>query len=383
MMFMTLDYEEKSVKKLFGLRFFACVLIVFSIVTFSVAAQEQLAEVYGEIDAAFKTKSFDQLNQILSQNFGSEYYSLYESYSLKKTRQLIIEGDLDNARSASLIVIDNNLENFDAVELYSYIDKAILNKEVAAQKEAEKKALEEARLAAQREKTKTQVKKTFNTTETSSGNKVYTSEVQDSYSPLNWTVSLGIADVLFQSISDPGSNAVKYGLAIDVDMVHAAEQFFIGGDLFGNFEFLSFSKENKDIMATTKLVPKISFPVFTKHLFIRAGFGAYFNIESGDTKSFAQKNFFTPLAGLGFENIPIGKSVLKMTAEYCIGSCFVEEIDAAFDLGASILFPLSASEHTKVGVRLGASDLLMLKKENGIENRLNAILSIGVGNVDR
>lgn len=380
-------------KKIFNFRLVAISLILLSVCCFSAVAQAQLAEVYGQIDAAFKERDFARLNTILSSNFGSEYYTLYESYSLKKTRQLIIEGDLDNARSASLIVIDNNLENFDAVELYSYIDKAILNKEIARQKEEERKALEAARLAAQREKTKAQVKKTYNATETSSGTQAYTSELQDNYTPVDWNIGIGIVDVAIQTIPGTdnlkndgtkyeGATCAKYGLSFDADVVYTAEQFFIGGDLSGSYHFLSFGGKSKDMLASVKLIPKIAFPRLWKHFFFRIGFAGYFDISSGDSEVDPFGNFLSANAGIGLENISFGAAKFKFTAEYCLGSLAQSDMKAALDFGTSILIPISASEHTKVGVRFGVSDLLMIR-DAGPENRCDVVFAIGVGNVDR
>jgi len=85
------------------------------------------SQVYEKIDSAFAARSVEQLDSILKENISSSDYSSYETYVLKKAHSLIIENELEFARSVALSVIDNNIENFDAVDLYSYIDKAIMN----------------------------------------------------------------------------------------------------------------------------------------------------------------------------------------------------------------------------------------------------------------
>ena len=101
------------------------ILLTFGLIPLS--AQDSLDAVYSQLNLAFAEHSADKISAVLKNQSGSPDYSLYESYALKKTRQLIIDDDLEFARQASLAVIDNNLENFDAVDLYSYIDRAILN----------------------------------------------------------------------------------------------------------------------------------------------------------------------------------------------------------------------------------------------------------------
>ena len=95
--------------------------------------------VFSELNLAFTRKSAEEVSSVLHKYSSSPQYHDYEAYALKKTRQLIIENDLEFARQTSLAVIDNNLENFDAVELYSYIDRAILNEQAAKQAEENRK----------------------------------------------------------------------------------------------------------------------------------------------------------------------------------------------------------------------------------------------------
>ena len=59
------------------------------------------------------------------ENKNSRSYGEYESYILKKARELLITNELDLAAEISLSVIDHNLDNFDAVALYTSIDTAI------------------------------------------------------------------------------------------------------------------------------------------------------------------------------------------------------------------------------------------------------------------
>lgn len=372
---------ENCVKKFLSIKILFCSLIFAAFTIFQGFSQEVLADVYGKIDSAFKNRSTEQLNTVLKSTFGTEYYSLFESYALKKTRQLIIQGDLETARNSALVVIDNNLENFDAVELYSYIDKAILNQEAARLAEQRKAELEAARVAAQKEKTKKQVSKTFSTVSSSSGDKVYLSDAQETFSPMHWMASIGIADFLIQSITDPSGSGFKYGVAAEVDLQYRGEQFFFGGEIFGNFEFLNFSSDNKDTLATVKVMPKLAFPVLSKHLFFRLGFAAYMTLESDDTVAKSVGNLYSPNVGISWEDAHIGKALGKLSAEYCLGSLSGGDLKSAFDLGASIMIPMSESEHTRVGLKLGVNDLLMIKN-SGIENRCNAIISIGVGNVN-
>ena len=117
-------------------------------------SSDDLGDVFNRIDMAIAAKSPDAISKVLSDNRNSPNYPRIENYTLKKTRQLIITDNLEFARQTSLAVIDNNIENFDAVELYSYIDKAILNQQAANQAAENRRRLEEERIAARNAKSK-------------------------------------------------------------------------------------------------------------------------------------------------------------------------------------------------------------------------------------
>ena len=87
-----------------------------------------------KIDEAFELQNSELLETVLSDNLSNPEYSRYEEYVLKLARQLIIENQLDFASKASLAIIDRNLENFEAVDLYSSINRALSEEESARRK---------------------------------------------------------------------------------------------------------------------------------------------------------------------------------------------------------------------------------------------------------
>ncbi len=105
---------EKSVKKIFKICAFAGIFIFGSEFLFS---QESLDSIYAQIDLAFVEQSPENISKVLEKYSSSKDYYLYEAYTLKKARQYVVEDNLEFARDATLAVIDNNLENFDAVKL--------------------------------------------------------------------------------------------------------------------------------------------------------------------------------------------------------------------------------------------------------------------------
>lgn len=358
-------------------------IIVWVSLSWNVFAQDLVA-VYASMDKAFALRSSDAISTVLRNNQDSPSYEMLENYTLKKTRQLIIKNDLEFAREASLVVIDNNVENYDAIDLYSYIDKALISEEQKKKAEEERKQRELARQAALKDKARQQIETrgSYQTVSASSGKSGYVNDQQITYSPLNWTVKFGIADVVYQMVTAPEDYAsIKYGLAAGADLFYATENFVLGADILADFHFLSLSGE-QEVMFSGRFVPQLAFAGFVKFLFFRLGFAAYPLSSKDIEKTHSVETFLTPVVGLGLGNINIGQSRLGIHADYNLGHFMYDDIKASAEFGGSILLPLNVNEKTKIGIELGVSDLLFLREE-GADNRIKGIFAIGVGNVQK
>lgn len=345
-------------------------------------AQEgvNLVAIYDEIDKAFASHSPDAISAVLKTNADSPSYELFENYTLKKTRQLIIRNDLQFAKEASLVVIDNNVENFDAIDLYSYIDKAILGEEQKKQAEEEKKQRELARQAMLNAQAKQQIQKrgTYQTVSGTNDTVGYVNEEQISYSPLIWTLKLGLIDAMFQSVTKPESySSFKYGLSAGADIFYPTELFVFGAEIFGDIHFLSLSGEG-EFMYSVRALPQIAFAPFCKYLFLRAGIAAYPLSSKDWDKTHSVETFVSPAVGVGFGNFMIGET--RLGAHFDYYPLADDDVKSAMEMSASVLFPFNVNEKTKMGLELGVSDVLFLRNE-GMDNRIKGIFAIGVGNV--
>lgn len=389
--------SKKSRKILAIMLAFACSFSVFG------QNSDEVRDVFRQIDEAVVTKNADKISTILQTNRESPNYPLIENYTLKKTRQLIITDNLELARQTSLAVIDNNIENFDAVELYSYIDKAILNQEAANQAAENRKRLEAERIAARNEKSKQGLasRGNYQTVSTASGQAVYLNEQQASFDSKIWTVKLGLADFVYQKVTDPSYSSLKYGLAVGANIFWPSERFVIGADIFGDAQIVTFTAEGGDSDArqakqdanadwekpqefffSARLVPEIAFSDFSKYLFLRAGLSAHACASNDREITNSTKSFVSPVLGVALDNIMFGESQLRFFYDYDLGHLFYDDIKTAMEFGGSILLPMAVNDKTKFGIELGLQDLLLVKDE-GMENRLKITFAIGVGNVTK
>lgn len=393
-----MNVTKKSQKILAAIAGILCSLSVVGQSTDDVGA------IFKKIDMAIAAKSSESISKILSENKSSRDYQLIENYTLKKTRQLIITDNLELARQTSLAVIDNNIENFDAVELYSYIDKAILNQQAANQAAENRKRLEEERIAARNAKSKQQIasRGNYQVVSTASGQEVYVNEQQASFSSKIWTVKLGLADFVYQKITEPDYSSLKYGLALGATIFRPSERFIIGADIFADANIVTLmstggnevalnkkKKDNPDFnnpqefFLSARLVPEFAFADLGKNIFLRAGLSAHILASNDRDITNTTKTFFSPVVGIAFDNINLGESQFRLFADYDVGHMFYDDIKLAAEFGGSILLPFSVNDKTKFGIELGVQDLLMLKKESGIENRTKFTFAIGVGNVTK
>ena len=378
---------------------------VFIATSFALFGQsvEDVSEAYRQIDEAIVTNAPDKISEVLKKNLNSPNYKLIENYTLKKTRQLIITDNLEMARQTSLAVIDNNIENFDAVELYSYIDKAILNQQAANQAAENRKRLEQERIAALNAKSKQKLESrgNYQKVNTASGQEVYVNEQQASFSSMIWTVKLGLADFLYQKIDKPDFSSLKYGLAFGANLFRPSERIIIGADLFADAHILNLSTKGgvktqkksqfgddeedddpQEFMFSGRVVPEVAFADLSKYLFLRAGVSAHILASKYQERTGSQKTFISPVVGIALDNISIGGAQMRLFYDYDIGHLAYDELKSAMEFGGSIMLPFSTSDKTKMGIELGVQDLLLMKEES-MENRTKFTFAIGVGNVTK
>ena len=380
------------------------ILLCFScFVPLSAQPSEEVSGAFRQIDEAIVTKSSEKVSDVLQKNRSSQNYSLIENYTLKKARQLIITDNLELARDVVLVIIDNNIENFDAVELYSYIDKAISNQQSANEAAENRKRLEQEKIAARNAKSKQRLENRGNYQKVSSasGKDVYVNEQKASFSSFIWTIKLGLADFSYQKIDKPEFSSLKYGLAFGANLFRPSERIILGLDLFADAHILNLSA--KESAKTTKVdsfgavieeddpqefffsgrfVPEIAFSDFSKYLFLRAGVSANILASKYQERTGSQKTLVSPVVGLALDNISIGGAQMRLFYDYDIGHLAYEELKSAMEFGGSIMLPFSTNDKTKMGIELGVQDLLLMKEES-MENRTKFTLAIGVGNVTK
>lgn len=369
---------------------FAVLFLFFSSSAFAV--EEYVSDIYKQIDTCFSAKDEAKLNSVLAKNSNDKYYYLIENYTQKKIRRLIVNNDYDFAMAATLALIENNLDNEEAVEMYSVISDAY---DIQRKHEAElehQRQLELARIQIEKEKQRGSVEKEYvAATKTSTGS-VYVSGKETKLTSTNWNAKLGIIDLLHLYEKESEIGSIHYGISLDFSYEYTMEsKNVLGLDLFAGAQFLAIALDNEEsedktvpLIADAEAAVKYAFGKLSKNMFIRLGFDAIITGKSDTAKKTKNVvgNFYSPFVGIKFEQIALGPVKVDLGADWLAGHLFSKDVKAAAGGMLNISIPFAELEKVKLNLNIGARDKFFLKDE-GMENRASVILAIGVENVVR
>jgi len=354
------------------------------------AVEEYVSLVYKEIDVAFADRSDENLNNILQKYQGDNYYFLMENYSMKKVRRLIIINDYEFAMDADLVIIDNNLDNIEAVELYATITDAYEMQKAVQRVEEEKRKAEEVRLVTLKEEQRGTAAKQYNAITTSTGNTVYVTGKdggQLTYNSFNYAI--GITPSLITNTSSVEENNLKqiaFGVGFDFGYSRMVNNLNVGGDFSLSARPMSFALSGKDesFYFDGNLNFKIAFRNFMDKFFIRAGVDAEGALQGQNNpekyNQELQKTLISPTVGIKLQEIPLGNMFLTTSFDWLAASFWTKGLDAAAKFDMTMNVPFGATEKVNLDFVMGVKDSMFMK-ETGFENRMNFILALGGRNV--
>ena len=364
-------------KAFFRVSLVICIFCVMSMSLFS-----QSTSVISQLNEAINQRNSEQVKSLLVNNRSSRSYGEYEAQILKKARELLISNELDFAAEISLAVIDNNLDNFDAVALYTSIDTAIKTRDAKIKAEEERRQIEEMRIMANTAKEQKQIKKEYQTiSNTSSGETVYLdTDYNTHYLPISWAVNLGMADIGLYT--DPREVNVKFGFSSFGNIFYHSEDYIIGADYFADTMLFTFGTESEDeqnLDTTLKFSIGYSHDKLIRNFYFRLGFLGY--LSNNPEMSYIPATFLSPSVGFAYRDIEIGNVLAELSADYLLGHLFYDKMNFAMDFSLNFSLILSDLDNVDVGVNLGVRDAVY-SMEDGLQNQIKFIISIGVINND-
>lgn len=367
--------------------FFSVMIFLFASVSLF-AVDEYISKIYKQLDKIFQEKSENALNNVLSDNNQDKNYYLIENYTEKKIRRLIVNNDYDFAMTAIIIVIENNLDNEQAVEMYSIISEAYEVQKAYETEQEQKRQLELARIEMEKEKQRVNVdKKYVSTSKTDTGKSVYISGKETKLSSYSWKAMLGFLDLAWLMESTSGLNNLAYGVSLSGRYEYTfPNDVIFGGEIFADGHFLSFTQEKESIIPVFGEVEgllKFSTAEISKNLFFRLGFGGIYtgkDSKAVNTVSIAD-TLLTPIVGVNFQKIKLPFANLDIGADWYAGHLFAQSnLNFAMGVNMNLEFAFASMDEVSLNLNIGLRDKIFVK-QGGFENRASLIFAVGVENV--
>lgn len=367
--------------------FFSVMIYLFASVSLF-AVDEYISKIYKQLDKIFQEKSENALNNVLSDNNQDKNYYLIENYTEKKIRRLIVNNDYDFAMTAIIIVIENNLDNEQAVEMYSIISEAYEVQKAYETEQEQKRQLELARIEMEKEKQRVNVdKKYVSTSKTDTGKSVYISGKETKLSSYSWKAMLGFLDLAWLMESTSGLNNLAYGVSLSGRYEYTfPNDVIFGGEIFADGHFLSFTQEKESIIPVfgeLEGLLKFATVELSKKLFFRLGFGGIYtgkDSKAVNTVSIAD-TLLTPIVGVNFQKIKLPFANLDIGADWYAGHLFAQSnLNFAMGVNMNLEFAFASMDEVALNLNIGLRDKIFVK-QGGFENRASLIFAVGVENV--
>jgi hypothetical protein len=344
-------------------------------------------DIFRKIDAAVRNRSTESIAAVLSSSRDTLEYPQIEARLLSSVRTLVVDNELDFALEVALAVIDANLDNYEAVVLYTSIEKAIAKRDAALKAAEEKKQIEAFRQSAVTARAKEEIRKEYKIiTNTKSGETIYLDQnINDFYLPFAWGVNLGIADIA--GVVDESAFSVKYGLYLDGYVLYRSENFSVGADFFADFQVMSFSPDEPNVIHSIKFMPMFSFNKLSSKLFFRAGYSGIFTVlgkleDDTEDTTMLPGNFNGLAVGVGFRDVKAGRFLLDGCVDYNLGAHFAPKennLYTSIEAGLNATLILADLDKADVGLNMGVKEYLTVSSA-GVHSQSKLVISIGVGN---
>ncbi len=342
------------------------------------AQSDRLHLLYQNVDSAFAHKSDAELHSLLAQNRDDADYRQLESYVIQKIKRLIAERDYRLAMLADLAVLDNNLANEDAVELYSAIINA--QEQQKALKAAVSGQLEDEEDA-----------DGADTEEDAESGRAQTATAADSAAERQrawryfWLFKFGMFDGAFFTVTDKKSgwryHSFRYGISADLIYEQAFQPISVGIDFSSAAVIVPLYNGDGALTGSVRVIPTLSIKKFSEYAQARAGFACFIKKETTDVSPL-HKTVYTPVIGCGFAHIAAGRAQVSGSIDYYPGHFAYPDLLAALGGAFNCRIPLTTLDKISLHFNIGLKDILFIK-DNGIENRTGLTLSVGVGNRKR
>lgn len=366
-------------------KFIAAVLLCFTASSLF-AVEEYVSKIYKDIDIIFVEKSDEKLNDILQDNKDDKYYYLIENYAEKKIRRLIVVNDYEFAMSAIVVVIENNLDNEEAVEMYSTIADAYAVQLEYEEKQEQLRQQELARIEGEKDKQRGNADKEYVASKTADGNTaVYVSGKETKSSNQECDFAFGLVNFSVVNELDSGFMGTNYGISANINYVYNLDKTMFGIDAYGALNFLAIGNQDESLplLVDINLAAKYGNAKLSKNAFARAGITVINtgkNPNATTTVNVADA-LISPILGIELNKVQLGGMKFSMNLDYLLGTIWTQGYKAGAQGVFDFAIPYAKLERVNLYFHVGVKDTFFVK-DSGMENRACVILAVGAENVN-
>lgn len=344
-------------------------LIFIAIINLPSFSQSADDKIYEEIDLIFFEKSPEKLDKLLSSVRNTGKYSLYEDYVMRKTRSLLLSNQYELIQKMSLVLVDQNLDNTDAVNLYLLVENFIERRNIVRAEQLQKQEEEAAYVASASTTAKQEVRKNYNTVENKeTGSSVFVNPIVNQYySDFTWQAIFNIGDFILSTGSD--NLGFKFGMGVMGDISYHGDKICFIADGFADFAMFDFSNSS-GISSEANINFGVGIPKLSQNFFVKAGFLLLNN---------GKNTFSSPSAGVGLHGIRLFNGVYGLYYNYHFSHLWDSTIVTAMTGGMNYSIPLTEIGNCYFSFNVGLRDSFVLA-QSGPENKLHLTIGFGVLN---
>ncbi len=319
--------------------FFIYILIILLFTTLTINSLEEQSK----IDEIIKKKDQNALRNFLNEYKGKENYSEIEKYIISKVKELVLDGEFQYAKVITSIILEYNMDNTEAQEIYLAIED--------------------------KEKKETEVK----TKKITFDNFLFAFD----YGAVDFMLS---HSQFYDDYYEELKVNFKYGMSLDFAFYFKHPYIAVGVEAFFDTYFVSLYPASSGTPFFYRIIFPITTPLIRVPLYFSFGLAhQIYYFGENTTPDVLITNLISPVIGLKLTRWFFNKYVgIDASFHYYLISPFTSYFDAAFDSTLSLLIRFYQLKRFGFIIRTDINPFFLIQ-DGKLEYNVKFQISFGIG----
>lgn len=316
-------------------------LFIFFIIL-SASSIYSLAE-QSKIDEIIKNKDQNALKNFLKENKGKDNYPEIENHMISRIKELILNGEVQYAKTLTSIILENNMDNAEAQEIYLAIED--------------------------KEKKETEVK----TKKITFDNFLFAFD----FGAIDFMIS---QSQIYNDFYDEVKINGKYGMSLDFAFYFKHPYIALGVEAFFDTYFVSLNPPTGGTPFFYRIIFPITTPLIRVPLYFSFGMAQQvYYFGEGVTGDVLITNLISPIIGLKLTRWFFNKYIgLDASFHFYLISPFTTYFNAAFDGTLSLLIRFYQLKRFGFVIRTDINPFFLIR-DGKLEHNIKFQISFGIG----